>query len=360
MPGRALAPDDDAWRAELAEIDGIYAYAHVKVSAELMDNIPRLKVISNFGVGCDHVDLAAAQERGIPVGNTPHVLDGATADITFALLLAGARNIVKGDHFARGPDFLEYDPSFMLGQEVHHQTLGIVGLGNIGYQVARRAQGFDMTVLYHNRNRNPKAEADLGARYVALDELLAQSDFVALNTPLTDETRGMIGARELGLMKESAVLVNAARGGVIDHDALLETMRAGKLHCAALDVTEPEPLPRDHPPLGARQYHRHPPPRQRHRADAPSDGRPLGEESAGRSGRQRVVEPHHLRRAQATGNVVSIAARAFSRRNHIPHTVIAWPSAACSWRRKILSFHGFPAVRSKITRCPDCAAQRSM
>jgi glyoxylate reductase len=242
-------PDDDAWRAELAEIDGIYAYAHVKVSAELMDNIPRLKVISNFGVGCDHVDLAAAQERGIPVGNTPHVLDGATADITFALLLAGARNIVKGDHFARGPDFLEYDPSFMLGQEVHHQTLGIVGLGNIGYQVARRAQGFDMTVLYHNRNRNPKAEADLGARYVALDELLAQSDFVALNTPLTDETRGMIGARELGLMKESAVLVNAARGGVIDHDALLETMRAGKLHCAALDVTEPEPLPRDHPLL---------------------------------------------------------------------------------------------------------------
>ena len=242
-------PDDEAWRAELPEIDGIYTYAHVTVSAELMDDIPGLKVISNFGVGCDHVDLAAAEERGIPVGNTPHVLDGATADITFALLLAGARNIVKGDHFARGPDFLEYDPSFMLGQEVHHQTLGIVGLGNIGYQVARRAQGFDMTVLYHNRTRNRKAEADLGVRYVALDELLAQSDFVALNMPLTDQTRGMIGARELALMKESAVLVNAARGAVIDHDALLDTMRAGRLHCAALDVTEPEPLPRDHPLL---------------------------------------------------------------------------------------------------------------
>ena len=242
-------PGDDAWRAELPGIDGIYTYAHVTVSAELMDDIPGLKVISNFGVGCDHIDLAAAAERGIPVGNTPHVLDGATADITFALLLAGARNIVKGDHFARGPDFLEYDPSFMLGQEVHHQTLGIIGLGNIGYQVARRAQGFDMTVLYHNRTRNLKAETDLGARYVALDELLTQSDFVALNMPLTDETRGMIGPRELGLMKESAVLVNAARGGVIDHDALLDTMRAGKLHCAALDVTEPEPLPRDHPLL---------------------------------------------------------------------------------------------------------------
>ena len=170
------------------------------------------------------------------MGYTPNVLDVATADITFALLLAGARNIVAGDHFARGPDFLEYDPSFMLGQEVHHQTLGIVGMGNIGYQVARRAMGFDMKILYHNRKPSPRAE-EVGARYVALDELLAESDFVALNMPLTDETSGMIGARELGLMKESAVLVNAARGGVIAHDALLETMRAGKLHCAALDVT---------------------------------------------------------------------------------------------------------------------------
>ena len=240
-------PDDDAWRAELGDIDGIYVYAHIKVGPELMDSMPKLKVISNFGVGVDHVDLAAAQERGIPVGNTPNVLDGATADITFALLLAGARNIVKGDHFARGPNFVEYDPSFMLGQEVHHQTLGIVGLGNIGYQVARRAQGFDMTVLYHNRNRNVQAEAELGVRYVSLDELLAQSDFVALNMPLTDETRGMIGRRELALMKESAVLVNAARGGVIDHEALSQTLQAGKLHAAALDVTEPEPLPRDHP-----------------------------------------------------------------------------------------------------------------
>ena len=137
----------------------------------------------------------------------------------------------------------------MLGQEVHHQTLGIIGLGNIGYQVARRAKGFDMTILYHNRNKNPKAESDLGVRYAALDELLMRSDFVALNMHLTNETRGMIGSRELALMKDSAVLVNAARGGVIDHSALLETMRAGKLHCAALDVTEPEPLPRDHPLL---------------------------------------------------------------------------------------------------------------
>ena len=233
----------------LRTIEGVYNYGHYAFTAEYMDLMPELRVISNYGVGVDHIDLQAAQERGIPVGNTPKILDGATADITFALLLAAARNLIQGDHFARGPDFVAYDPSFMLGQEVHHQVLGIIGLGSIGYQVARRARAFDMTVLYHNRNPNPKAEADLGARYVELDELLQQADFVTLNMPLTDQTRGMIGQRELGLMKKSAVLVNAARGGVVDHDALLETLQNRGIYAAALDVTEPEPLPRDHPLL---------------------------------------------------------------------------------------------------------------
>lgn len=233
----------------LRTIEGVYNYGHYAFTAEYMDLMPELRVISNYGVGVDHIDLQAAQERGIPVGNTPKILDGATADITFALLLAAARNLIQGDHFARGPDFVAYDPSFMLGQEVHHQILGIIGLGSIGYQVARRALAFDMTVLYHNRNPNPKAETDLGARYVGLDELLQQADFVTLNMPLTDQTRGMIGQRELGLMKKSAVLVNAARGGVVDHDALLETLQNGGIYAAALDVTEPEPLPRDHPLL---------------------------------------------------------------------------------------------------------------
>ena len=233
----------------LRTIEGVYNYGHYAFTAEYMDLMPDLRVISNYGVGVDHIDLQAAQERGIPVGNTPKILDGATADVTFALLLAAARNLIQGDHFARGPDFVAYDPSFMLGQEVHHQVIGIIGLGSIGYQVARRALAFDMTVLYHNRNPNPKAEADLGARYVELDELLQQADFVTLNMPLTDQTRGMIGRRELGLMKKSAVLVNAARGGVVDHDALLETLQNNGIYAAALDVTEPEPLPRDHPLL---------------------------------------------------------------------------------------------------------------
>ena len=233
----------------LRTIEGVYNYGHYAFTAAYMDLMPDLRVISNYGVGVDHIDLQAAQERGIPVGNTPNVLDGATADLTFALLLAAARNLIQGDRFARGPDFVAYDPSFMLGQEVHHQVLGIIGLGSIGYQVARRARAFDMTVLYHNRHRNPKAEADLGARYVGLDELLQQADFVTLNMPLTAQTRGMIGQRELGLMKKSAVLVNAARGGVVDHDALLATLQNGGIYAAALDVTEPEPLPRDHPLL---------------------------------------------------------------------------------------------------------------
>ncbi len=233
----------------LREIQGAYNYGHFAFTSEYMDWMPLLQVISNFGVGVDHIDLEGAKERGIPVGNTPHVLDGATADMTFALLLAGARNVVKGDHFARGADFAQYDPSFMLGQEVHGATLGIIGLGNIGREVAKRALGFSMKVIYHNRSRNKRAEEDLAAEYVALDELLSRSDFVALNMPLTEETRGMIGRRELGLMKNTAVLVNAARGGVIDHEALLECLQQGGLHAAALDVTDPEPLPRDHPLL---------------------------------------------------------------------------------------------------------------
>lgn len=242
-------PGSDDWKKELSEIEGIYVYAHINVDGPLMDEMPKLKVVSNFGVGVDHIDLDAACARNISVGNTPGVLDGATADMTFALLLAAARNITKGDRFARSRDFRFYDPSFMLGQEVHGAVLGVVGLGNIGYQVAKRAIGFDMKVVYHNRRKNEKAEKDLGVEYLPLDDLLQRADFVSLNMPLTQESSRMIGSRELSLMKSSAVLINAARGGVVDHEALLDCLIAGKLHAAALDVTDPEPLPRDHPLL---------------------------------------------------------------------------------------------------------------
>lgn len=234
---------------DYAAIEGLYVYGHMWLDGALMERMPRLRVISNFGVGCDHIDLDGARRLGIPVGNTPGVLDATTADMTFTLLMAAARNVVRGDHFARGPDFVEYDPSFMLGQEVAGSTLGIVGLGRIGYQVARRASGFDMEILYHNRNPNRRAEEELGARYVSLEELMSTADFAILTMPLTRETRGMIGRRELGLMKPTAVLVNAARGAVLDHEALLAALQEKRIHAAALDVTEPEPLPRDHPLL---------------------------------------------------------------------------------------------------------------
>jgi len=229
--------------------EGLLTYGHIDVNGEMMDKMPNLKVISNFGVGVDHINLEDAKKRNIPVGNTPNILDGATADMTFALLMAVARNIVQGDHFARSPEFTHYDPRILMGYEVHSTTLGIVGLGNIGKQVARRASGFDMTVLYHNRKQNLEAEAELGVTYASLDDLLAQSDYVALNVPLTQETRHMIGREQLQKMKKTAFLVNLARGGVVDHDALLQALQENWIAGAALDVTEPEPLPRDHPLL---------------------------------------------------------------------------------------------------------------
>jgi glyoxylate reductase len=235
---------------EAAErVAGIYTYGHPVVDAGLLGRLPAVRVISNFGVGVDHIDLAAAAARGIPVGNTPGILDGATADMAFALLLAAGRRLVEGDRYARGPRFLHYDPSYMLGREVHGSTLGIIGLGRIGEQVARRARAFAMTVLYHNRRRRPAAEEALGVRYVSRDELLAASDYVVLTVPLTAQTHGLIGRAELARMKPTAVLVNIARGPVVDTGALTEALAARRMYAAALDVTDPEPLPRDHPLL---------------------------------------------------------------------------------------------------------------
>jgi len=240
---------DDAADPLFRTAVGLLTYGHPRVDGALMDHMPNLKVISNFGVGVDHIDLAAARTRGIPVGNTPHILDGATADMTFALLLTAARNIVIGERYARSSDFTHYDPNILIGSEVHSATIGIIGMGNIGRQVARRARGFDMTVLYHNRTRNMQAEAELGATYAPLTDLLQRADYVTLNVPLTAETRAMIGRAQLRQMRPTAWLINAARGAVIDHVALVEALEQRWIAGAALDVTEPEPLPRDHPLL---------------------------------------------------------------------------------------------------------------
>ena len=235
--------------AMLTAAEGFFVYGHPNIDGTVMDTMPNLRVISNQGVGIDHINLEDAKARAIPVGNTPGFVDGATADMTFALLLAAARHIVRGDHFARSPDFTHYDPNIWHGQEVCGATLGIVGMGGVGQQVARRAAGFDMKVLFHNRHEIPDIAAKLGATYATLPNLLAQSDFVTLNLPMKSDTRHIIGHAELAMMKPTAILINAARGGVLDHDALLAALRNGTIWAAALDVTEPEPLPRDHPLL---------------------------------------------------------------------------------------------------------------
>lgn len=243
-----VLPWPDQGRGSVAA-EALYTYGHPSVDGPFLDRLDGIKVISNYGVGVDHIDVTAAEARDIPVGNTPGILDGATADIGFALLLAAARRVVEGDRYARGPAFTHYDPGYMLGREVHSSTLGIVGLGRIGRQVAQRAKGFEMTVLYHNRQPRPDVERELGARYAPFDELLAASDYVMLCVPLTPETRGLIGTRELALMKPTATLVNIARGAVVDTAALTAALQAGRIDGAALDVTDPEPLPRNHPLL---------------------------------------------------------------------------------------------------------------
>jgi glyoxylate reductase len=232
-------------------ISGIYTFGHPIVNGELMDKVPNIKVISNHGVGVDHISLKDAQARGIPVGNTPGVLDGATADMGFCLLMAAARRLVKAVSIARfhiDDSKLKRSEAF-LGREIHGASLGIVGLGRIGLQVARRAVGFDMDVSYYNRNRRIDIESKLGVTYKSLDELLATSDYIMLCVPLTDETTRLIGADELRLMRPTATLINIARGAVVDTDALTIALAENWIYAAGLDVTDPEPLPKGHPLL---------------------------------------------------------------------------------------------------------------
>lgn len=248
-PHAELVPWDAAIGSSADSIVAVYTYGHPTVNGALLDNLPNVRVISNFGVGVDHIDVPEATRRGIPVGNTPGVLDGATADMAFTLLLAAGRRLTEGDRYARGPNFLRYDPSYMLGREIHGATIGIFGMGRIGSQVAKRARGFDMKVLYHNRNRRLDVEQTLGVVYASRDEVLSQSDYVVLTVPLTAETRHLIGRVELAKMKPTAILINVARGPVVDTDALTDALARRQIYAAGLDVTDPEPLPRDHPIL---------------------------------------------------------------------------------------------------------------
>jgi glyoxylate reductase len=210
---------------------------------------PQLKVISQMAVGHDNIDIAAAKTRGIPVGNTPGVLTEATADLTFALLLAGARRILEGVNYIQHGKWQTWEPKTLLGADVTGATLGIIGFGRIGQAVAKRAAGFDMRVLaYGPRLTNEQALA-AGAQSVDLDALLRESDFVSIHTPLNNNTRHLINAQTLRRMKSTAILINTARGPIVDQQALYEALKDGVIGGAALDVTNPEPLPQDDPLL---------------------------------------------------------------------------------------------------------------
>lgn len=250
--------DADVWNEEmpptrevlLEKVRGVAGFLSMltdRVDAELLDAAgAQLKVVSNHAVGFDNVVVAEATARRIPVGNTPGILTDATADIAFALLLAAARRIVESEKYIHEGKWKTWHPSMLLGMDLAGKTLGLVGFGRIGRAVAKRAVGFDMRIVYYS----PNAEPEFGAvKMNSLDELLHQSDFVSVHTPLNESTRHLVNADFLSKMKPNAVFVNTSRGGVVDQAALYETLKAGKIFAAGLDVTDPEPLPLDSPLL---------------------------------------------------------------------------------------------------------------
>jgi len=239
-------PSHEVLLEKTRSVDGLVCLLTDPVDREVIRQAQNLKVISQVAVGVDNIDLAAAAEHGIPVGHTPDLLTDATADLAFALILAGARRLSEAIDYARDGHWKTWELTNLLGEDVYGATLGIIGMGRIGQAVARRARGFNMRILYHSRSRAPEAESALGVIYVPLDELLSQSDIVSLHVPLNDATQTLIGAPQFELMPTHAVLVNTARGGVVDTNALMTALKTGQIGFAALDVTDPEPLPPTH------------------------------------------------------------------------------------------------------------------
>jgi glyoxylate reductase len=233
-----MPPPYEELRKRAGDAEALLSMLTDRVDAELLDAAPRLKAIANCAVGYDNIDIEAARERHIPVGNTPGVLTDATADLAFALILSAARRLPQAAAAIPAGEWVTWEPDQFLGVDVHGATLGIIGRGRIGEAVARRAHGFDMKVLVHSRSHG-----------ISLEELLDRSDFVSLHCPLTPETRHLIDAEALKRMKPTAILINTARGPIVDQQALATALRDGVIAGAALDVTDPEPLPADDPLL---------------------------------------------------------------------------------------------------------------
>ncbi|MDP9243606.1 MAG: D-glycerate dehydrogenase [Chloroflexota bacterium] len=247
----ALPPPRDELLRRVAGKEGLLTLLTDRVDAELLDAAgPQLKVVSNYAVGFDNLDIPELTQRRIPAGNTPGVLTETTADLAFALMMAAARRVDEGSRYVRQGRWQTWGPMLLMGVDLHGATLGIVGFGRIGREMAKRASGFGMQVLYHDVHpATPDEERSLNARQVEMDELLASSDMISLHTNLTEETRHLIDASALARMKPTAILVNTSRGPVVDQAALYEALRDGQIFAAALDVTDPEPMAPDDPLL---------------------------------------------------------------------------------------------------------------
>jgi len=239
----------DVLLQEVPPVDALLSLLTDKIDGAVMNAASKLRVISNMAVGFDNVDVPEATKRKIMVCNTPAVLTDTTADFAFALLLAAARRVVEGERVVRAGKWKTWGPMILLGQDVHHATLGIIGLGRIGAEVAKRARGFDMKIIYNDSVRRPNLEKTLGVEFRDLRTLLAESDFITVHSPLLPETYHLIGEEQFKLMKKTAILVNSARGPIVDPKALYNALRNGQIAYAALDVTEPEPIPLDDPLL---------------------------------------------------------------------------------------------------------------
>ena len=244
-----LPPSREVLLKEVRQAEGLLSLLTDKIDAQLMDANPGLRVIANYAVGFDNIDIPAATARRIPVGNTPGVLTETTADLAFTLLMATARRIVEGVDYVRAGRWKTWGPKLLTGPDIHHATLGIIGFGRIGQSMARRGRGFEMRVLYHDVYRREDLESSMGVTYADLDTIFRQADFLSVHTDLNDATRHMINADAFARMKPSAILINTARGPIVDPNALYQALSSGKIRAAALDVTEPEPIPTDSPLL---------------------------------------------------------------------------------------------------------------
>ena len=243
-------PTPDQLKDKSHDVDGLLTNIMDRIDADLLDAAPKLKVISQLSVGLDNIDLAEVTKRGIPVGYTPGILAKSTADLTFALIMAAARRVGESERWVRQGNWqLAHHPMHWLGIDIHESTLGIIGMGQIGQEVAKRARGFDMRILYYSRNRKPELESLNSLEYRPLPDLMKESDFISLHIPLNEETRHIINESQLKMMKSTAILINASRGPIVDPEALYKALNEKWIYSAALDVTEPEPIAPNSPLL---------------------------------------------------------------------------------------------------------------